>query len=409
LIALRPILSSLSRNKVGAALIAFQMAVTLAILCNAVYIIQQRVVRTARPSGVDEADDFAIINQWLGTAVADSGTLVQADLAALRAMPTVADAYSTNAFPFNLGGATTQVTLHPDQPRSRRTTTVYLGDQHAMDTLGFRLSAGRNFSASDIRDFHSAFKLPPINGMLVTRALAEQLAPSGKVLGRIATLAPLPISAPIVGVIDTLQAPNVDAPGGDAVAYNSVVIPYRLETPGAAYVVRAKSGRLAQAMKAAPAALARVSRQRVIAGEFSLAEERRAAYSGDRTLALMLSLVCLILLAVTAFGIVGLTSYWVSQRRRQIGIRRALGATRLAIMQHFQTENLLITACGIAAGVVLAVAGNLWIVKHFAMERLPDEYLFVGVGAILALGQLAVLWPALRAASVPPTVATRAV
>ncbi len=397
----------MSRNKVGAALIALQVAVTLAILCNGVYIIQQRVAKAARPSGVDEADDFAIVNQWIGSAVADSGTLIQADVAALRALPTVRDAYTTNAFPFNGGGATTQITLNPDQPRSRRTTTVYLGDQHAMDTLGFSLSAGRNFNAADIRDFHSALKLPPINGMLVTRALAEQLAPAGKVLGRIATLAPLPISAPIVGVIDTLQAPNVDAPGGAAAAYNSVVLPYRLATPGAAYVIRANPGGLARAMKAAPAALASVSRQRVIVDEFSLADERRAAYSGDRTLALMLSLVCLILLAVTAFGIVGLTSYWVSQRRRQIGIRRALGATRLAIMQHFQAENLLITTGGIAAGAALTVAGNLWIVRRFAMGRLPYDYLLIGIAALLLLGQLAVLWPALRAASVPPAVATR--
>jgi putative ABC transport system permease protein len=145
----------------------------------------------------------------------------------------------------------------------------------------------------------------------------------------------------------------------------------------------------------------------VIVDEFSLADERRAAYSGDRTLALMLSLVCLTLLAVTAFGIVGLTSYWVSQRRRQIGIRRALGATRLAIMQHFQAENLLITTGGIAAGAALTVAGNLWIVRRFAMGRLPYDYLLIGIAALLLLGQLAVLWPALRAASVPPAVATR--
>jgi ABC-type antimicrobial peptide transport system permease subunit len=43
-------------------------------------------------------------------------------------------------------------------------------------------------------------------------------------------------------------------------------------------------------------------------------------------------------LIITAFGIVGLTSYWVSQRRRQIGIRRALGATRQAILRYFQTR-----------------------------------------------------------------------
>ena len=72
----------------------------------------------------------------------------------------------------------------------------------------------------------------------------------------------------------------------------------------------------------------------------------------------ILGVVCAALVAVTAFGIVGLTSYWVAQRRRQIGIRRALGATRKAIVRYFQTENFLIAAAGAALGVALAVCAE---------------------------------------------------
>lgn len=408
--ALHPMLSALRRNKIGAALIALQVAVTLAILCNAAYIIQQRIAMIGRPSGVDETDDFVIANLWVGNPT-DLAARTRADVAALRAIPTVADAYLTQSWPFNNGEMRMGITLQPDQPRSRQTTAVYLGDEHAMDTLGFRLSAGRNFNATEIADFHSPLHVPPANGILVTRALAERLAPGGQVLGRLATLSPFPITGPIVGIIDTLQAPDVNAPGGAAAAEDSIVLPYRFMLPGGvAYVVRAKPGGLAQAMKAAPAALAGVSRERVFReGLFSLAEARRATYSSDRTLALMLALVCLLMLAVTAFGIVGLTSYWVSQRRRQIGIRRAVGATRGAIMRYFQAENFLITICGVAAGIVLAVAANIWLVSSFAMARLPYGYLLVGVVVLLALGQLAVLWPARRAAAVPPAVATRAI
>jgi putative ABC transport system permease protein len=121
----------------------------------------------------------------------------------------------------------------------------------------------------------------------------------------------------------------------------------------------------------------------------------------------MLTVVCAVLLAVTAFGIVGLTSYWVSQRRRQIGIRRTLGATRIAILQYFQTENLVITVAGVLVGLALAMAGNLWMIESFSTARLPLFYLVGGVLTMLVLGQLAVLWPALRAASVPPAIATR--
>jgi len=113
------------------------------------------------------------------------------------------------------------------------------------------------------------------------------------------------------------------------------------------------------------------------------------------------------LVAVTAFGIVGLTSYWVAQRRRQIGIRRALGATRNAIIRYFQTENFLIAAAGAAAGVALAVSLNLWMVNAFEMQRLHVSYTIVGAVVVLLLGQAAVLWPAMKAASIPPALATR--
>jgi putative ABC transport system permease protein len=63
---LRPILSAMRRNKVGAILIAVQMAITLAILCNGLFIIEQRVALAKRPTGTDEANIFSITNQWVG-------------------------------------------------------------------------------------------------------------------------------------------------------------------------------------------------------------------------------------------------------------------------------------------------------------------------------------------------------
>jgi putative ABC transport system permease protein len=122
----------------------------------------------------------------------------------------------------------------------------------------------------------------------------------------------------------------------------------------------------------------------------------------------ILGVVCAALVAVTAFGIVGLTSYWVAQRRRQIGIRRALGATKNAIVRYFQTENFLIAAGGAALGVAMAVSLNLWMVTAFQMQRLNIGYALIGAVVVLLLGQASVLWPALRAASIPPALATRA-
>ena len=151
------------------------------------------------------------------------------------------------------------------------------------------------------------------------------------------------------------------------------------------------------------------NRARVLKKVQSLTDARAEVYRDDRGLVVILGVVCAALLAVTGFGIVGLTSYWVTQRRRQIGIRRALGATRHAIIRYFQTENLLIAATGAAMGVAMAVSLNLWMVSSFEMARLHTGYAVVGAVVVLLLGQAAAFWPALRAASVPPALATRGV
>jgi putative ABC transport system permease protein len=139
----------------------------------------------------------------------------------------------------------------------------------------------------------------------------------------------------------------------------------------------------------------------------TLEAARDRYYRNDRAMAWLLAGVCLLLLVVTAVGIVGLTSFWVAQRRRQIGIRRAVGATRGDILRYFQAENFLLASLGIVLGMALAYGLNLLLMRHYELGRLPGYYLPAGALALWLLGQLAVLGPALRAAKVPPVVATR--
>ncbi|HXD35982.1 MAG TPA: FtsX-like permease family protein, partial [Rhodanobacter sp.] len=121
------------------------------------------------------------------------------------------------------------------------------------------------------------------------------------------------------------------------------------------------------------------------------------------------ALVCLAMLLVTALGIAGLANFWVQQRRRNIGIRRAIGATRGDVLRYFQIENFLIVTGGIVVGMLFANGINLFLMTHYELPRLPPVYFPVGAIALWLLGQLAVLGPALRAAAVPPVVATRSV
>ncbi len=241
------------------------------------------------------------------------------------------------------------------------------------------------------------------SAVLLSRAAAERLFPEGDALGKTIYMADIPLT--IVGVVDTLLRPNLMANNRTY----SVIFPiYMNYNNGGRYVLRVTDpSRRDEVLKAAQAALDRNDPRRLTWRSRSFEESRAIYFANDRDMIGLLLLVCGLLLFVTALGIIGLTSFWVGQRTRQIGIRRALGATRQRILRYFQTENFLITSLGIALGMLLAFGLNQLLMSNYALPRLPLFYLPVGAACLWFLGQIAVIGPARRAASVPPATATR--
>jgi putative ABC transport system permease protein len=403
---IRPIISAMRRNKVGAIVIGVQMAITLAILCNALFIIQQRLAFSHRPSGVDEANVFALNNQWVGTPP-DLGARAKADMAVLRGLPGVIDATSSNSYVFGDSGSNEGINLTADQKEPTAATAEYYGDDHFVQAFGLKIISGRNFNSDELQDKETYNDGVVASQILITRTLAEKLFPGKDAVGQVIYLPPDTVPKQIVGVIDRLQVPWVTT-WATVFNDNSIVMPFRYGSAYSSYIVRVKPGQVHAVMKAAEKALMDASRARVLDTITALDDARLEAYKDDHGLAVILAIVCTALVAVTAFGIVGLTSYWVAQRRRQIGIRRALGATKNAIVHYFQTENFLIAAGGAVLGVGLAVGLNLWMVTAFQMQRLNIGYALMGAVVVMLLGQASVLWPALKAASIPPALATRA-
>lgn len=414
---LPPILAALRRHKAGVLLIAMQIALTLAIVCNSIFIIGQRIHRLNRPTGLDENNLFVVSQSWVGATNSDDPASIDkldamqlADVETLRRLPDVASVAAISSLPLsnsiNIGG----VNLKPDQKKPTAFAAFYFGDEHVQRTLGLHLIAGRGFVSSDIQ--HIAFRgknQPSI--VILTKALADKLFPHTSAVGKSIYLNNNTTATTVVGVYERLQTPTAET-WANQFAWNALQEPVRLDGYFSRYAVRAKPGRLNAAMREARDALYASNPLRVIDDERGLqsfASIRADAYRADRGMAILMGMICVILLGVTSAGIVGLTSFWVGQRHKQIGIRRALGARRVDIVRYFQTENLLIAGAGAVVGVALSVALNIWLMRHFEMQRVPLLYVLLGVTVVMLLGQAAVFVPARRASNVPPVVATRSV
>ena len=240
---------------------------------------------------------------------------------------------------------------------------------------------------------------------IITQTLARTLFGDADALGK--EFYPSETPARVVGVVERLIRPNIsEDPDFTGL---SMILPIRMGGGYGFYLLRAAPPDRAAVIEAARTKLREISPNRIVLSATTIEELRSSYFEEDRVMAGLLVAVVVALLIVTALGIVGLASFWVQRRRRQIGIRRALGATRRQILYYFQTENFLIVTAGIVLGMLAAYAISGWLMQQYELPRLPWLYLPVGALTLWLLGQVAVLAPALRAASVPPATATRTV
>ncbi len=405
MLQLRPILSTLRRHRTAALLIVVEIALTCAIVCNAVFVIANRIDRVQFASGLADTELVHLGMRSIGNP-ANTEAITREDLAALRAVPGVRSAAIASLIPFGREGRSSGLSLVPDQPTPTIDAAMYSGDVGLPDVLGLKMIAGRDFHPDEIVDdavFQKTdeFHLP---GVIITRAVAGRLFPEGSAVGRsIYIFGKSPLV--VVGVVERLANPHPDH--SDQRDLYSVILPIRPTYDSGTYLLRSDPAQRDTVLKAALAALDRVDPHRVAQPHGTLEELRGDYYKADLAMVWLLAGVCVALLVVTAFGIVGLASFWVQQRTRMIGTRRALGATRGQILRYFQTENLLLTTAGIALGMLGAFAVNQWLMTQYELPRLPLVYLPLGALTLWALGQLAVLAPARRAAALAPAHAMR--
>jgi putative ABC transport system permease protein len=404
---MRPILSALLRNRTGAVLVAIQIAIALAVLVNAVYIVKQRVDKIGRPTGMDIANILVVSSSGF-TRDYDYVAAIRDDLAYVRGVSGVIAATPVNSVPLSNAGSARNLANRPNERAMGGENGQYLEvDEQGLDALGLHLIAGRAFRAEEIQ--------PPVTNstvsrfeseIIMTKAMANALFPNENAVGK-TVYDQLRHPATVIGVVAQMQAAWSENPH-----LNNVYLLPRLpfSYSGAIYyIIRTQPGQRDTVARALEEHLSASNPNRLIDWIRPLQRFKDRSYAADKNMEIFLVTVTTLLVAISMLGIFGLATFNVSTRTKQIGTRRAIGARRGDILRYFMVENAMVTTTGIAVGCALALGVGYWLSLQYQLPRLDLYYLVGGVPLLWTIGQLAVWQPARKASAVSPSVATRTV
>jgi putative ABC transport system permease protein len=328
--------------------------------------------------------------------------------AELTSTPGIEGAGAISIAPYSAGLAIIPFSVVGRQPEHERerleahlrgVTPGYFG------AVGARVREGRGFTAND--DAAGA----PV--AIVSRALTAQYLADGSPVGRELLLndnnrGPRPVT--IVGVVDDMRHVRLDA-----APETDIYVPMAQYSPDNAGFIAARHYWVARVGPAAAGyqrtfarALEKLDRDAAMAEvvplrrlvDVSLAPRTYGVYA--------LSWFAFVALVLTAIGVYGVVAYSVAQRRREIGVRLALGATARGIALRFVTSALLLGVVGLGIGVAGAMATRRLVSALLFGVSPTDPVIIAAVGAgLLAVTVIAAALPARRAASVDPAIALR--
>lgn len=410
---MRHIVGPLLHQRLMPLLVVVQVALACAIACNALFLLQQRLQPILAPDGIGQPDQLLVAARVVSRGQPWEASRLRELEMAVRALPGVASVSVAGSLPM-VDYSRFNGDVEAVETKARANSAMYIGD-HLVETLGVKLVAGRNFSATENGVEYTGAGINQNGPTIITWALAARLFPDGQALGKVIRIGDEADAArrTVIGVVAHLMRNDFGTGQQRQLDFTMLFPGIPNHWPIPVVGVRVGNANPQQMMRSLKQVVQRVLGAGLAHGiepvYATYGQLRDRALATSRASVWLLAGVCLVVLIVTLAGIMGLTSYWVQQRTRQIGIRRALGARRRDILRHLQAENLLVVGLGVALGLIAAYAVNLWLMRHYELPRLPWTYLPVGAVLLLVLGQLAVLAPALRASRVPPVVATRTV
>jgi len=394
--SLHLLLKSLLRRKVVTLLLLVQLALTLALLVNSLLLAGQTRDKLNEPTGLDLPH---ILQVQLKPTTTDLraqpllGDLLERQLAAVRTLPGVKAAAYANQGPVLQGG--TQGNLYDTNDEDRTNVpsiASYMVSPDFFAALGLTLLEGQ------LPQTPVAVDGEVQSPLVLTRSLAEKISPKRSAVG-LATN-----SGPVAAVVDDFFGHSMATHR----MYNRIQVAPLLGVDwGYALLINTEPSATENIRQQLPELLRKVDANIEIFYVRTLKEQHQRLYRNEFGLATLLGILSGLMLLVAMVSSYSNAHFHALKQQQEIGIKRALGASKQLIFLELLSENWLTTALGALLGVVAALALNKALASVISLNALSWWLPLLVSLVLLVCVTVATWYPARIATSVSPATATK--
>jgi len=413
------IISTLRQSKAGTFLLVIQVAFTFAVLVNIYAMIDAYTSQIVSDSGYRDEDSLLGVtlrpydeSDKTEESLGRWRNQIEQDLNLMRSMPGVKEvALAHNGIPFQNSMSTNnfdQIRKIDQDNTSRVPNTRYSADVNTMDLLGLEIVAGRNFVESDMHWVDSI----GIHGgpaVIITQTMADALFPEEEAVGKQVVIQS-GRTLTVIGIVKSAKAVYW-APYDEYASFTAGRVNFNQ-----GYLLRLDRAQSAGDFSSVKAGIMQTLSEKLQDDDLerdvkveTIEDMKKMNLGRFIIINSIVGGVAVLLILVTSLGNYGQMSYTVLKRTKQIGIRRALGATRRYILNYFLLENALISIIGMLTGVVLMLGLNAIIINAMGYGQFQWQHVVFSVVFIFCLSFVSALIPIIRAMGISPAIATRTV
>ncbi|WP_430456195.1 FtsX-like permease family protein [Rheinheimera sp.] len=395
MISLHLIFKSMLRRKVVTSLLLVQLALTLALLSNSSLLALQTWNQLSQPTGLD-LDNILYVslkptskNLQEYPAFAD---LLERQLAAVRQMPGVAAVSFTNQSPLMEGGSNGNVNDENNRENNTQSVPQYTVSPDFLKVLQLDVLEGEIPQTIQAWDGESTVPV------VLTKSLAERVFPGKSAIGQLTN------GGPVAAVIEDFYGQR----SAERVMYNRIQIAQIYGVAwGYGIILRVEPGQAKHIRSQIPDVLKTADANIEIFSVRTMDDQLHRMFRNEFGLATLLAVLSGLMLLVSMISSYSNAHFNALKRQQEIGIKRALGASKQGILLEMLTENWCTTVAGAGIGIVAAWLLNQALALVISIPALPIWLPLAAVLMLMLCVTLATWYPARIATQVSPATATK--